>query len=146
MAKTFVPIIIILLLFGLFAVALINAGIMIGNQNEAEQNIGDNAIIKDYYESVNQSLIDSSSNADSANQAFSNSSVSTTGSFPYVNAVSGIWKVIKNAPITVYNLTIGLLIGTIFGDSVIVWATLSAIIILIIVAAIVKWITQGEGG
>ena len=45
---TFRPILIALILFGLFSVALINGGILLASVNEANQSIGDDSKLKSY--------------------------------------------------------------------------------------------------
>lgn len=146
------PILISFLLAGLFAIALITGGIRLAQVNNSPNSIANDPSITSYASSVNNSLGNSLSNANNAETALgqSPSTLTTTGGSTALglDTVQGIWKGLKGVPTTIYDLTIGLLVTKIFsGPSFwIVFAVIGSIVTLIIIVAVVKFFTQGEGG
>lgn len=144
MADGFKSNIIYLLLFGLFVIALINVGVYLAAQNGANQSILDDDSLASYKSSLQENLTQSYSDISSSNTVLENSSITTTTSIPFFSSTQGIWKTVKTIPITVYNLTIGLAMKKIFGDSAgLVTAVISAIMIIIILFGVVAWIATG---
>lgn len=142
------PLLIWLLLLGLFAMAIVTGGIMLAEQNGVNQSIADDPAITEYYSSLNETLADTYTDASNSDAAFSNSSISTSIGIPFIDSIWGIWKTLKEVPVTIYNLTIGLLISKVLGDvaGAIVLSVLSAILIITVIFAIVKLVSQGESG
>lgn len=147
MASRYVPLIAAILLIGLFATAIINFGIMVADQNDASINIGDDPAIINYYGNVSENLIASSNAVQSSDAALTNSSIQTSGS-TFVDASRGIWKSIRNAPTMVWNLTFGLIIDKLFGGAagIAVAAVVGAILGMILFAAVIRMLTQGDMG
>lgn len=146
MAEGFQGYIITMLIFGLFVISLITTGIMIADQNDATQSIGDDPSISEYKSSIENNLTTAYNDVSSSNTVIENSSITTTTSIPIFTSVQSIWKTIKKVPITVYNLTIGLAMKKLFGDSAgIVTAVISTILILLILFAVIKWVATGIG-
>lgn len=147
MAK-FVPIMVSLLIVGAFALALFTGGIMLQAQNNAPVLlIGDTDNLA-FYQSINDTLQSSYYNTQTAQGSFENSSIQTSGVVPYISSVGGIWKVIRNAPMDVYNLVITYSIARLFGDSVALTVVLviGAILTIVIISAVILLTSRGEGG
>ena len=145
MAEGFKGYLIGLLLVGLFAIAIINAGIIISSDNDATVSIGDDPSLSSYKSSIESELGNATSNSQSADQILSNSTITTT-STPFVDSIGGIWKSVKAAPVAVWNLTLGLALERIFGeDKRIVLNILGAILGLILIFAVIYLIATGDG-
>lgn len=134
------------LLFGLFAVAIISGGIMLASNNQATQSIADDPAIRDFANELNETLEDTYQTAVGVEGAVEQSPVTTTTSNPYIDAIGGVWKTLKTVPITIYNLTFGLLAQKIFGNSAygIVFGVIGAILIIAIVYGVYKLLVTGE--
>lgn len=144
---SFRPLVIALLLLGIFAVAIVSFGINLARENGATQNIGDNPIISNYAGNVSDTLGRAYDNANDSIESLSKSPVTLTGGFPLFDAIAGLWKVLKTVPITVYNLTVGLLLSTILGSTyAIVLGVVGAIFIITIIFAVWKMLSTGQGG
>lgn len=145
---SFRPIVINILLVTLFVIALIMGGIMMSTQNDAPQSIENDTI----YAGLKDSLIGNVTQADAdtrgASGSFENSSVSLTSGIPFINSIYGTWKVIKTAPLIMYNMIVGVIFHTLLGDTTtaIVTAVLSIILLITIIFAIVKLVSTGDGG
>jgi hypothetical protein len=144
----FVPIVTSLLLISLFIIAFVGVGLIIASDNNSNQTIGNDASLTSFNGALINATTNEASQIDASQAAFSNSSITTTGVFPYVNAVGGIWKTLKTTPILVYNLTIGFVLVKILGSTTaaIVTTILASILAIVIISAVVLWITRGEGG
>lgn len=144
----FRPIVISLLLVGLFAMALISGGVMLAQKNGAGQSIADDPNIMAYAENLNKTLGNAHSDALSADEAIGSSPVTLTSGFPVFDAISGVWKTIKTVPVTVFNLTFNLLQEHILGSQAfsIVLGVIGAILTITIIFAVWKMVATGEGG
>lgn len=144
----FRPILVALLILGLFGVAIITAGIQIASVNGANQSIGDDVSLAVYASSLNESLEDAYDSSIAANAAVSNSSITLTSALPFIDAIGGIWKTLKTAPIAIWNLTFGVVFQNILGGNsyAIVIGVLGAILLMTIVFAVWKLISSGESG
>lgn len=142
------PILVNILLFALVAMSLLTGGIMLASTNNAPQSIADEPAIQNYVSSLNATLEDSSADARSAQEAIETSPVTLTSGLPVFDAIFGIWRTIKEVPVTVYNLTIGLLVAKIFSSAAyaIVTAVIATILIVTIVLAVWKMVSTGDGG
>lgn len=143
--STLKPILVSLLLSGLFALALITGGVMIAEQNNPSQSIGNEPYIANFSESINQSLVSARTSSQDADELLTNSSVTTTTNIVFVDAVSGMWKILRNAPTTIWQVTGGLMVRTI-GVPLTVIALITSILIIVLLIAIVRFITTGQGG
>jgi len=141
----FNPIIIGLILAGLFAIAIINGGIMISEQNDFSGSIGDDARLSSYKESITNNLTAISTTTDSVDGVLSNSSITTTTSIPFFDSINGIWKAVRIIPVAIWDSSFVLLSERLFGeDKAIVLTILGVIIALTIIFAVVKWISTGD--
>jgi hypothetical protein len=142
------PFLIGFLLAGLFAIALITGGIWIADLNNPDQSIGQDATLRTFASSLNQTLGQAHTDANSSYTAIKASPITLTTGFVVLDAIGGVWKTITIIPVAIYNLTIGLLIANVFSNPafMVIFGVLSAIVILTIIFAVVKWLSQGEGG
>lgn len=148
MAGEFRPIIVALLLFGLFVVVIISGGIMLANVNGANQSIGNDPTLVIYNNNINQTLQQSKIDIGNSSSALESSPLTLTGGNPFFDAIGGIWKTIKNAPITIWNYTGQILISKLFGQQAgtILLGTLGAILLVTILFGVYKLVSRGEGG
>lgn len=139
------PLLVGFLLAGLFAFALISGGIMLATNHGSSQNVGDDPALSSYKTSLETSLLEAQDNANSSIEALGDSPVSVIpGSF-VIDAISGVWKTLKNVPVTLYNLTFGLAKNKLFGSTYdVVFGILAAIVIIIFLFAVIKLVTQGQ--
>ena len=144
----FRPIIVNLLLLSLFVVAILIGGTYIAVQNHGTQSIIDDATYSDLQNDLTTNLEDNYDAVGQSGASFENSSVTLTGGIPFVDSIYGTWKVIKNVPMTTYNLIVGVLFTKLFGNpaTAIITAVLGAILIITIIFAVVKLVSTGEGG
>lgn len=144
----FVPLIIALCMLGVFSFALITGGVMFQVQNNVSVTLTNDSATNAFYQSINTSLSDYSNDANAANTAFSNSSITTTGVTPFINAIGGIWKILKASPVIIYNVVIGLIFGKLLGSAaaLVVTSVLAGILILILISAVIYFVSRGEGG
>lgn len=147
MAK-FTPIMIGLLLTAAFSYAVFFGGIMMQSQNNAPILFIGDSENNQFYQQINETLYDASTDAAIAQGAFENSSIQTSGVVPFVSALGGIWKVLRNAPITVYNLVITYGLGKLFGNeaALAIVSIVGAVITIILISAIILYVSRGEGG
>lgn len=144
----FVPIMTAIILASIFTIALITGGAMLQIQNNAKTKITEDSSIGNLSSDITQTLDETSSNAQTADTAFTNSSVTTTGVTPYVNAIGGLWQILKRGPVLTYNIISAFIFQKLLGNSAafLLTSALAAIFILIVISAIVYWISRGEGG
>lgn len=142
------PIIVGFLVFGLFAIALITGGIQLAQQEGASQSIADSPSISSYAIELNSSLGNMSTIANSTETSFSNSPINYLSGFPVFEAITSIWRTLKVVPLTIYNLTIGVLFESSLGGEAfaIVLGVLGAILTITIIFAVWKMVSTGEGG
>lgn len=139
------PLLVGIMLAGLFAFALITGGIMVGTTNNANQNIGDSEALSSYKNNLETALLQSEINANSSIEAIGESPITEIqGSFIF-DAISGVWKNLKTIPVTIYNLTFGEAKTHIFGETFNpVFAIVGAILIMLIIFGVIKMITSGQ--
>lgn len=144
----FVPLIFSILALGVFAFAFLTGSIMFQTQNNISTGLANDTAVSEFYGNITQTLASFSSDANTANTAFNQSSVTVTGITPFVNAVTGIWRIMKAAPVVLYNLTAGLIFGKIVGSTAgfIIAGVLAGILIIMVISAVILFITRGEGG
>lgn len=142
----FKGILVALLTVGLIMVLMINGAIMLSNQNDFAGNPSNDDSLSNYRDNVIYSLNSSYQESSDADAVLSNSSVTTTTSFPFIESINGIWKNIKQSPVTIYNLTFGLLLEKVFGENkTIVLTVVGAIFSLLLIFAVVYLIATGDG-
>jgi len=144
----FRPLIIGLLLTGLFAVAFINGALLLASTNNAEQSIGDDPTLASYNASIRSALSDATGDAETSEEALSNSQITATGDTVFFDAIGGIWKTLKATPVTIYNLTAGLIINQILGSTLglIVFGVIGTILTITIIFGVWKMVKTGESG
>lgn len=139
-----------LLLIGLFVIAFLNASLILSADNSPNQTIANDPALTAYAGVLNTTLESSYPDANASEGAISDSPITlSSGSGGIIiDAISGIWKTIKRAPIEIYQLTAGLIFTKIFGDAqyAIVFSVLAGMLIIAIVLAVWKLVSQGEGG
>jgi len=142
----FLPLMFGFLLAGLFIISIINGGILLGYNNNAPQNIADDPSINAYAIALNNTLDNAYTDAVAVDSAVNQSAITLTTGFPVFDAIFGIWKIIKVVPITIYNLTFGLLFEKVFGNEAygIVFGVISAILIISVIYAVYRVLTTGE--
>lgn len=150
MAKL-LPIFATLMIAGLFAIALISGGIQLARVNNSNNSIANDPSLSKYASSLNESLATANEKATASEEAIAQSpSTLTTGGSTSLglDATQGIWKNLKVVPLTIYNLTLGLLISKIFGGGAfwIIFSVIGSILTLAIIVAVIRFFTQGEGG
>lgn len=132
--------------FALFITSFIYFAIYVPVYNSPSQNIINNPSIVQYSSSLNSTLSTFSSEANTAEAALSNSSVSIGGSANLLDSTRGIWKIVTQSPKIIYATTVSLLLN-IFGNSPIVGlilGTSAALVIVLIVFGVIKLVAQGE--
>lgn len=144
----FRPILVALLLSGLFAIAFIFGAEMMASQNNAVNNINSDPQIGNYSQQIQSTLQSSSTDANTAESAVGNSTITLTSQGIIIDAISGIWKTLQAASITVYSLTIGFLLVNINNSPqfALVTGTIAAILTITIVFAVWKSVRTGDSG
>jgi len=144
----FRPIIINLIIVSLFAVALITGAGMMALQNHASQSILNDTDYANLQGGLTSNIQGYYGNVSQAGNSFENSSVTTTSSIPFIDSIYGTWKVIKSAPMTLYNLIVVVVFGKLLGSpaTAIITAVISIILIISIIFAVVKLVSTGESG
>lgn len=148
MDNGFRPILIGLLIFSLIAIGTINIGLRLASENNVNQSISDNPAISSYANSLNTTLEGASETSTALETAFTNSTISVSGGILFLDALGGLWKSMKSIPITIYNLTIGIIKNQLLGDTAfyIIFGTIGLIVIISLIFAVWKLLSQGESG
>lgn len=141
-------IVISLLLVGLAILGVISFGIQFAFYNDQGQSIGDDPAFTNLASSLNNTIVSGSEDTAAAQIALSNSSVTLTGVIPYVDTIQGIWKTLLGAPVAIYNFIMGVAFTKLLGSQEyrIVLTVLGIILGITIIVAVLRLITQGEGG
>lgn len=144
----FRPLIVSFILVGLFAIAMINVIYFAQLDNGATTTILDDPTISSYKESITSNITETYTDSKAADNSTSSSGVSYTFGSPFLDAINGVWKTIKSAPIAIYQLTIGvgqkfLFSGT---EALIITTAIAAIMTITIIFAVWKMISTGDGG
>lgn len=140
------PLLIGILLAGLFAYAIIQAGALISVHNNANQSITDSPVLSSFNRSLEISLSQAQENANASLEALGNSPLSeVSGGLVIFTAISGVWKTIKAVPVTIYNLTFGLAKSNIFGEKFnVAFGIIGGIVIMLIIFAVIKMLMSGQ--
>lgn len=148
MANEFRPIIINFLLIGLFAVAIIMAGIMVSVDNNATQSIGNDTVFSELANSLNSNLTQNYNEMEKNEQSFENSSITLTSGIPFIDSIYGTWKIIKKTPMLIYSLVVNVVFLRIMGDPAtnVIISVMSTILIITIIFAVIKLISSGDSG
>lgn len=143
----FAPLMIALILWGLFSFALIQMGIQLADSNNANQSIADDPAIASFNESVKNILEELETDVNSSETAISEPSlISSIRENIIIDAIGGVWKVLKNVPTSLYNIATGLWKSEIFqGPLIIVIGTIGAILTLVVIIAVWRMLFTGEG-
>lgn len=144
----FRPMIVSFILIGLFSIAVINILFFMQSNNGADETILDDDSLSDYKTSITGNISKTYSDSSAADNSTSSSTVSFTFGSPFLDAINGVWKTIKSAPIAIYQLTIGLGQKYLFGgtEALIITTAIAAILTITIIFAVWKMIATGEGG
>lgn len=134
-----------ILVSGLFALALINGGIMLASNNHANQSIGDDPILVGYRNSLNNTLHQAETNVNGSLEALGQQGATSTPLGAIYDAMTGTWKTLKEVPSSLYNLFVGVTKVKIFGDSFNpVFGIVAAILIILIIFGVIKLIISGD--
>lgn len=138
-----------LMLVGIFAFALLNFGLQLAADNNANQSIGDHDRLGEFTQDINQSMRASRSNINSSEQTFqagSKEQIVGTESIQ-IPAITTIRTSIISTPYTMYKLTVGFIFDEIFGGSA-GFAVVVGMVVAMVLALIVfygwKWIRTGD--
>jgi len=137
--------IVALLLTGLFAYVLILGGSELIVQNGGQSLESDSGLAS-YISSINKTLSENANSAKDVDDAFSNSTITTTTSIPYVDSIGGVWKTMRKYPAVIYDVTLGLVFSKLLSDTqkTLVVSTLMSIMIITVVLFAWKLIATGE--
>lgn len=140
------PLLVGILLVGLFAFALLQGGALLSTHNNANQSITDNPALSSFQTNIEDSLGEAQTNANGSLNDLGISPLSeVSGGLVIFTAISGVWKTLKAVPVTIYNLTFGLAKSSVFGEGFnVVFGILGAIIIMLIIFGVIKLIQQGQ--
>lgn len=140
------PLLVGILLAGLFAFALIQGGALLSTHNQANQSITDSPALSGFKTDIESSLDNAQANANGSLTALGDSSLSeVSGGLVIFSAISGVWKTLKAVPVTIYNLTFGLAKTSVFGEGFnVVFGIIGAIIIMLIIFGVIKMLTSGQ--
>lgn len=144
----FRPLLVSFILIGLFAVAMINIVYYMQLDNGASQTILDDPTLSNYRQAVIDNMSTTYTNAVAAGNSTSSSSVTFTYGSPFLDAINGVWKTVKSAPIAIYELSIGLGQKYLFSgpEAVIITTVIAAILTITIIFAVWKMISTGDSG
>lgn len=139
------PLLVGILLTGLFAFALISGGIMLAENNAAPQSIGDDPALSSYKTSLEDTLEQAHTDANASIESLGKSPISVISGFAIFDAVYSVWKTLKVVPVTIFNLTIGLAQEELLGPSFyIVIGIISTILLILIIFGVIKMIISGQ--
>lgn len=138
MAKGIYPLIVGLVLVGLFAVAFINFGVGLAIDNGATTSIADDDRISTF-------LVLTDAELQGYNEAVNRSRSSWLANIPVVGvslqliSSASIWKTMVSIPKTVFDLTIGLIGDVIFGGANGRFGLVFIIVGALVLAGIIMW-------
>lgn len=135
-------------LFSIFAVAFINFGNGLAENNNSPQGIFDDPQIQGFVVRINSSIADAQSDANLAESALGNSTITIGGQANILDSVKGVVKIITALPKTVYTFFVGLLFTRLSGDNqvAIIMGAFGSLLIIILIIAFYKLFSTGEGG
>lgn len=148
MAKGLRTILVAVILSGLFAIALLNAGQSLFEANDVNRTLASDPQLNNYISNLNNTLSTSLQNNNDVETAIGETppTLSTTGLI--FESVGNVWKTLKTVPVTIYNLTIGLLFTKLLGSNqfAIAVVIVEALFVMALLFFVVKWAFTGEGG
>lgn len=134
-----------LILTGLFAFALMSAGYLVGFNNHANRTILDDVAFSDFKTQLEGNLSSAYTDANSSLENLGDSPISGVLGATIFDSIGGVWKTIKVVPVAIFNLVVGTVKERIFGEGYgVVFLTVSAIIIILILLAVVKFVISGQ--
>jgi hypothetical protein len=146
MAGEFRPIIIALVLAGLFAVAMISGATQLANLNGATQNLNSNPKIANLSENIKNYYSTLPSTLNDTEKAMEGSPLTLTFTI-VVDAIGGIWKTIKLIPTISYTFLTGFIFDELLGSPfAIVTGVVASLLTITLIFAVWKWLQQAEGG
>ena len=148
MGKSYlISIIATLIVSAIYIISLVFGGLTLQAQNDAPILLSDNPNLNNLYVSLNDSVNDANDNVDNAYQAFTNSSIITTGVTPFLSAIGGVWKLMINAPVQIFTAIFDFLGAMIFNGptGILFIGGVGAILLLMLISAVIKLVSRGEG-
>lgn len=140
-----------LILIGICVVSFFTFSDNFLTQNGATQSVYEDEELFSEVNEVKGEVSDYLSTSNNAEAVLSNSSISQggiTGQNILFQSVAGMWIALKNAPVVVYNLSLGLIKRKLFPDNEFAFLVdaFAALITLAIIIAVIYFATTGQGG
>lgn len=141
----FKPILVSLILAGLFAFSLLYGGYLLAVNNDASQSILDNPAMNSFKENLEDNLTGFYDTVNASETSFAKSPISLS-QIVFVDALGGIWKTLKIIPLAIWNLIAGLVIGNLLTQTqfIIVGGVVGSLLIITIIFGVWKLINTGE--
>ena len=144
------PLLISFILIGIFSVALINFVYFAQVQNNANTTILDDDTygLNDYRNQVVSNISKSYDDTLAADNSTSSSQVTFNFGSPFLDAINGVWKTMKAAPILIYELVVGLGKSAFLSgpETLIIIIGIATILTITIIFAVWKMIATGDAG
>lgn len=134
-----------ILVCGLFALALISGGIRLAETNGVNHSIGDDPVLISYKTSLESSLTQAEINSNSSLEALGQSPTTEVGGSFIYDAITGVWKTLKEVPSTIYNLFAKVLRVKVFGETFNpIFGIGAALLMIIIIFGVIKLVVAGQ--
>ena len=141
------PLLVNILMLMAIVTGVITFGILIAVDNAPDRTIGNSEAINSYYVNVNNTMLQASNDSIASYNATTTGGTTTTVCLLVLNAIGGIWKTMIQAPMLMYQLTVGLIVQNIGGTAFyMIIGVLGAIITFTIIFAVWKFLRVGESG
>lgn len=141
----FSTVMISLILIGLIAVLVISAGIQMASDYGFDTSIANDSRIGNIKIDLSDAINEAYEDERGASDSLSNSTITTSAGIPFIDAIGGVWKSIKNGPTVIFNLIKGLGESVLGSSYALVFTALGAIISIIVIFAIWRMIATGDG-
>ncbi len=139
-----------LLMVGVFVFAMLNFGVNLATDNNANQSISDNPSVGNFIGNLSTNLDSYDEQVNASQESFSRSKPTVGGESLQIESVASIWSTLLTIPFTLFNLTLGFILTNIFGGSGGGFAFVFTIILAAVSAVILlyawKWIRSGDSG
>lgn len=148
----FKSLIIGLILAGLFAIALLNFGTQVANDNPSNNSLLNSPDLVGLQGNLTGDIGDYTEEVNGSQESFAKD-LPIIGSFVVpLESVTTIWKSFTTIPKRIYNLIAGIASDGVFGGAgesgglgfAIIFTTVGTIIVFLIIVYAYKWIKQGE--
>ena len=133
------------ILSSLFIFLLVGGLLGLATDNDSIDSFNSPEILA-FKNTLNTSLQANAENNSRAYNAFSNSSISLTGSLPFFDSIGGIWQTLVSTPKLLISASFEFIKATIANGDItsIVLKTLMGLFLIGIIIAIVAWIATGR--